>query len=233
MNKQRAKEIVMTHACCSFTNTGNKLCLLCPWNRTNDCKNTLIDEETVIKAMEALGGGRMRKMKLSDIKISNAFTNTTPSESKMDECRFNWNMWRRQDRFIVVDDDNMLIDGYIQYLVLMEHKEEYAEVKISNKRKKRWYRKNVEDWKVPHYRNETTTYIYGFHPNSKQPKELVWRVSKSWKGWENDLLPGDMIYVETKYGVRKIVITKIEWLEKCPVDMPVKRVIRKVKRQTS
>ena len=51
------------------------------------------------------------------------------------------------------------------------------------------------------------------------------------KGWENDLLPGDMILVETKYGVRKIVITKIEWLEKCPVDMPVKRVVKKIGRE--
>ena len=36
-----------------------------------------------------------------------------------------------------------------------------------------------------------------------------------------------MIWVNTKYGLRKIVITKIEWLEKCPVDMPVKRVCDK------
>lgn len=229
MNKQRAKEIAMAHACCSFTKVENKLCLLCPWNRTNDCKNTLIDEEVIIKAMETLGGGRMRKMKLSDIKISNAFTNTTPSESKMDECRYNWNTWHRQDRVIVVDHNNVLIDGYVMYLTLKENNIEEAYVKISNKRKKRWCRKNVEDWKAPHYRNETTTYIYGFHPNAKQPKEFVWRVPKSWKGWENDLLPGDMIYVNTKYGIRKIVITKIEWLDKCPVDVPVKRVVRKVK----
>lgn len=36
-----------------------------------------------------------------------------------------------------------------------------------------------------------------------------------------------MILVETKRGVRKIIITKIEWLEKCPVDMHVKKVCNK------
>ena len=99
----------------------------------------------------------MRRMKLADIKISEAFANSIPNEEKMNECRNNWNQWNHQDRYIVVNTGNVLIDGYIQYLILMEYKEEYAEVKISNRRKKRWYRKNVEDWNVPHYRNETTT----------------------------------------------------------------------------
>ena len=228
MNKQRAKEIAMAHACCSFTKVENKLCLLCPWNRTNDCKNTLIDEEVIIKAMETLGGGRMRKMKLSDIKISETFASSTPKESKMDECRYNWNTWHRQDRVIVVNHNNVLIDGYIQYLVLKENGVNEAEVKISNERKKRWYRKDVTKWENTYYRHETTTYIYGFHPNAKEPKELVWRVPKAWKGWENDLLPGDMILVDTKYGIRKIVITKIEWLDSCPVSMPVRRVYKKL-----
>ena len=60
----------------------------------------------------------MRRMKLSDIKISDAFANSVPSEEKLNECKNNWNQWNRQDRYIVVDHDNVLIDGYIQYLVL-------------------------------------------------------------------------------------------------------------------
>lgn len=79
----------------------------------------------------------MRRMKLSEIKIKESFSNTTPSEEKMDECRHNWRMYGKQDRYIVVNHDNELIDGYIQYLILVEHKEEYAEVKISHCRKKR------------------------------------------------------------------------------------------------
>ena len=60
----------------------------------------------------------MRRMKLADIKISEAFANSIPSEEKMNECRNNWNQLNRQDRYIVVNTDNVLIDGYIMYLVL-------------------------------------------------------------------------------------------------------------------
>ena len=170
------------------------------------------------------------RMKLSDIKINNAFANTTPKENKMNECRNNWNNYHLQDRYLVVNTDGFLIDGYVQYLVLKENNIEDAEVKISNRRKKRWYRKNVEDWNVPHYRNETTTYVYGVHPNSKSGKEFVWRVPKSWSelGWEDGLDIGDEILVTTKFGIKHIVITKIEISDKCPVNMPVKRVVKRI-----
>ena len=111
-------------------------------------------------------------MKLSDIKISDAFANSIPSGKKMEECRQNWNKWQRQDRYIVVNPGNVLIDGYIQYLVLKENNINEAQVKISDRRKKRWYRKNVEDWTVPHYKNEPTTYVYGKHPNNNCDKRI-------------------------------------------------------------
>ena len=185
------------------------------------------DEFNIKDCKEREEGSVMRKMKLSDIKINETFASSTPKESKMDECRYNWNTWHRQDREIVVNHNNVLIDGYIQYLVLKENGVNEAEVKISNERKKRWYRKDVAKWENPYYRHETTTYIYGFHPNAKEPKELVWRVPKAWKGWENDLLPGDRIIVSTKNGFAPIIITKIEWLDKPPVDTPIKRVVTK------
>ena len=78
----------------------------------------------------------MKKVKLSDIKISEKFLETVPNEQKMEECRFNWRYYGKQDRYIVINHNNVLIDGYVQYLVLKEHKEEYAEVKVSNRRKK-------------------------------------------------------------------------------------------------
>ena len=72
----------------------------------------------------------MRRMKLSDIKISEAFANSIPSEEKLNECRNNWNQCNRQDRYIVVNRENELIDGYIQYLVLKENNVEEVEIKI-------------------------------------------------------------------------------------------------------
>ena len=172
----------------------------------------------------------MRRMKLSDIKISDAFASSIPSEKKLNECRNNWNQWHRQDRFIVVNPDNLLIDGYIQYLVLKENNVEETEIKISNRRKKRWYRKNVKDWNIPHYRNETTIYVYGVHPNSKNEKEFVWRVPKSWSelGWEDGLNIGDEILVTTKFGIKPVVVTKIENLGECLVSTPVKRVVKRL-----
>jgi len=46
MNKKRAKEILLAHACCSIG-----LCDLCPWNNTYDCENTIFSEEQIMKAI--------------------------------------------------------------------------------------------------------------------------------------------------------------------------------------
>ena len=175
----------------------------------------------------------MRTMKLVDIKISDAFANSIPSEKKLNECRNNWTQYNRQDRYIVVNPDNVLIDGYIQYLVLKENNVEEVEVKISTKRKKRWYRKNVKDWDIPHYKNEATTYVYGVHPYSENKKEFVWRVPKSWSelGWEDGLNISDEILVDTKFGIKPVVVTKIEISDKCPVNIPVKRVVKRLNKQ--
>ena len=56
MDKQRARDILKVHACCSFTNIENNLCQLCPWNNTDDCNNTAINEEVIIKAINTLKG---------------------------------------------------------------------------------------------------------------------------------------------------------------------------------
>ena len=175
----------------------------------------------------------MVKMKLSEIKISNAFAVTTPKYDKLNACRNYWKENHGQDRDIVVDKNNVLIDGYIQYLVLKENGVDEVEIKISTRRKKRWYRKNVKDWNIPHYRNQSTTYVYGVHSNSKNQKEFVWRVPKSWSelGWEDGLNIGDEILVDTKFGIKPVVVTKIEISDKCPVNMPVKRVVKRLNKQ--
>lgn len=172
----------------------------------------------------------MRKMKLSEIKISEEFAKISPNKKKINECEGNWNNFHRQDRYIVVDHSNTLIDGYIQYLVLMEYKEEYAEVKISNRRKKRWYRKNTKDWTIPHYRTELTTYIYGMHYNKNKgefSKEYVWRMPKSWGDWADNVQIGDTVMCATKFGYSPVVVSRIEVFDKCPIDIPVKRVANK------
>lgn len=176
----------------------------------------------------------MKHMKLTDIKIKDSFLNSIPTEEKVNACRQHWDESHEQDRYIVVNHDNYLIDGYIQYLVLKENDVDSAEVKISDKKRKRWSRKNIH-FKVQksnktNYRECETTYVYGIHPKSKSTKERVWRVPNSWwNGWADSFNIGDMMLVHTKHGLAPIEITKIEGLSKCPVDIPVKTVVRKLR----
>lgn len=174
-----------------------------------------------------------RKMKLSDIKIKPSFEATTPKDGKLDACRNNYLKNRWQDRYIVISHDGELIDGYIMYLILKELGVYEAEVKISEKRRRCWSRRNKEGFRNPKYRSQLTTYIYGVHSSIKcgYTKEFVWRVPNSWDGWADDLLPGDVIYADTKWGTAPVVISRIEWLSRCPVYFRVRKVIGKAKRR--
>lgn len=166
----------------------------------------------------------MRRMKLTDIKIKESFANTTPSEEKINECRYNWKMYGKQDRYIVVDHNNVLIDGYVMYLILMEHKEEYAEV-IFKKKHSRQYEKLPKVKST--YKNTPTTYIFGVHPNSNCTKEFCWRVPVSWGNWADNIEIGDTILCQTKFGFSPVVVSKVEVLNKPPVEMRVKRVAKR------
>ena len=170
----------------------------------------------------------MKTMKLSDIKIKDSFANSNPQNRKMEECRHHWDENHEQDRYLVVNHKNELIDGYIQYLILKENNVSDAIIQNSERKRKRYNRIRTKEFEVPKYRTNETVYIYGIHPHSKSKKERVWRVPTSWKGWENDFLPGDRILVNTKYGVKPVIITRIEWLDECPVNMRIKKVYKKV-----
>ena len=147
-------------------------------------------------------------MKISEIKITDAFKSSCPNEIKVNKCRDYWEKHHKQSKMIVLSKNNVLVDGYIQYLILKEKGVKIAEVE------------------QPECQKEWTTYIYGIHQEGIG-KEYVWKVPKSWTGWKNDILPGDKILVETKYGVREIIVTKIEWLEKRPVNRRIRNVYKK------
>lgn len=127
----------------------------------------------------------------------------------------------------MLDENNLLVDGYIQYLVLKERGIEEADVKIL---KGSWKRKNDKD-SAPKYRNEMTTYVYGVfkHKNGSFSKQYVWRVPKSLsdRGWDRDLLPGDKVFVNVNGKEKYVTVTKIHRTNKCPVTTPVKKVIAK------
>lgn len=178
----------------------------------------------------------MKYMRLEDINIKDSFANSVPKKEKVNVCRKHWDKNHEQDRYIVVNRNNFLIDGYIQYLVLKENNVDVAEVKVSDRKRKKWTRKNqqlkVRKINNKNYRERETTYIYGVHPNSKSIKERVWRVPNSWwDGWADSLSIGDMIWVNTKYGIAPIEITRIERSGECPVSIPVKTVVRKIRNE--
>lgn len=166
-----------------------------------------------------------RTCKLSEIKIKESYANTTPIESKMQECRNYWKDNKKQDRYVVVNHEGYLVDGYIQYLVLKENNIEEAEIKISHCKKRRWHRKDSEPTIA--YRTEPTTYIYGTHPNSNCNKEFMWRIPKSNTWMAENIQIGDTVLCGTKFGVAPIIVTKIETLDKCPTELVVKKVVGK------
>ena len=223
MDKERAKEILKVHACCSFTSNKNKLCMLCPWNNTYDCEFTTINEETIIKAMKILKGiDVMKTIKLSEIKITNAFENTTPNPEKVQKYREYYAENQKQSKPILLDYNNVLRDGYIQYLILKENGIEEATI-IRKKKHKRLKERKI----TPSYKNSNTTYIFGTHPNSNCTKEFVWRVPASWETWAENVEIGDTILCQTKFGFSPVVVSRVEVLDKPPVDIRVKRVAKR------
>lgn len=171
-----------------------------------------------------------RAVKLSDIRIKSSFENSVPNDYKLEQCREYWNQHGFYLHNIVVNDKGYLVDGYIQYLVLKENDIEDVVVKDFDKKVYRRKRSNVrkrDKKKVRSYRDTETLYVFGIHP--KGNKERVWRVpNKFQKEWEDILDVGDLVMVRTKHGNALIRVTRIESLSKCPVDMPVKRVVERL-----
>ncbi|KAI4445317.1 hypothetical protein C823_007824 [Eubacterium plexicaudatum ASF492] len=174
----------------------------------------------------------MTYMRLENIKIKDSFSTTLPKEEKVAVCKAYWEIHKKQDRYIIVDHNNVLIDGYIQYLVLKEVGIEIVEVKISDKKRKKWSRKRMlpkqSKPKKLTYRESNTTYVFGTLLYSRSKKERVWRIPSNWKDDRiADFNIGDVVMVHNQNGLSPIKITRIEKLNNCPVDIPVKKVVGK------
>lgn len=157
----------------------------------------------------------MKSIKLSDIVISSAFAASVPSEQKVQKYKSRFAKTGKQSKFLVLNDENVLVDGYIQYLILKENNVEEAKYVRYRKKKST-------------YRTQNTTYVYGTHPNSKCTKEFVWRVPESWSEFTENIKVGDTIYCKTKFGISPVVVNRIEVRDLCPVDIPVRKVANKI-----
>ncbi len=161
------------------------------------------------------------KRKLSEIKITEEFLSTKPSNIKIQECRKFWAKNHKQDRYLVVNEKGYLIDGYIQYLILKENKVDEAEIQVSNVRENKWRRMKKDT-----YRNKLTTYIYGKHPGDEKKKTYIWRVPNSdgWDEFKSNVNVNDMIFCYSKKRVAPVVVTEVVTTKNCPVIYPVNKV---------
>lgn len=87
------------------------------------------------------------RMRLSDIVVPKHMAATPPKESKMNKVRAFYKEHNCVDKPIVVNKDNLLLDGYIRYLVRLENNAEYITVE----------KPNVEPQKYVHTAVETKT----------------------------------------------------------------------------
>lgn len=175
------------------------------------------------------------KMNFSEIMIPESFESSTPNTLKYVKCEKYYNETGNQDRYIVVDENNVLVDGYIMYLVLKSHDVEYCDAKRLTLRKHKYtdrqrekYGRIIPPEKVISYKNKPTVYIYGKHPNGIIDKEYVWRLPKSKENMYGVLLPGDLIYCSTKNGIAPVIVTRIEKRDSWDTELKVKVVCSRI-----
>ena len=171
------------------------------------------------------------KMKLSEIKIPADFENSIPNTYKYNKCERYYNDNNKQDRYLVVNENNYLIDGYIMYLVLKNNGAEYGDVRIVtlNGRKytdkqRKHYGKLIPTDKNDIYKRKPTTYVYGIHYKGFNHKTYMWRIPQTWTAMIKELQPGDKVYCKTRFGKVPVIVTQIETKDKIDTDMIVRKV---------
>ena len=150
----------------------------------------------------------IKTMRVSDIIIKDAFLETTPSKNKMDRCRKFYNKYGKLDKNILVNENNVLLDGYIRYLILKENNVDTAEVEVLGE----------------NYSNVNTFYIFGKHPFNK--KEYVWRLPNEKMHESSNYQVGGKALVETAYGVKEIQITKTLIAKTPPIKTPIRKIVK-------
>lgn len=153
----------------------------------------------------------MKIIKLNKIVIPEEFVKCKPNYKKVREYCRKFIKNGGQTKPIVIDENFVLKDGYIQYLLLKENNIEDAKVRI-----KRVKVKNKS------YKQVTTTYVSGIHPNSKCDEEYTWRLPNCMKNIHIE--KGDTVYCHTKFGISPVIVTKVEVLDKPPIKGDIKKV---------
>lgn len=151
---------------------------------------------------------KKRKMLIKDIVIP--YWYSSPNPVKLSKCMDFYKKTGGLDRDIIVDSNGMLADGYIGYLTLKKYGVIETDV-------------IVKHLGILEYDQISTIYVFGRH--SSQTKEYVWRVTNNTKNTEN-LSPGNLALVCTKFGTKVITVTKVEILTTPPTELYIKKVLK-------
>ena len=145
----------------------------------------------------------LKDFQIKDSIITEDFKNTTPGSRKMERAEYRYQQTGGLPVNIVVNDDNVLIDGYITYLLAVQHGIEQTDV----------YRGCAEFVEAVHYAGSTRAYM--------------WRVPL----WLNGLLEvGDYIIVPTTRGVKRVKVSRVIRQQYLDQTRRIKNVIKKCNR---
>lgn len=150
-------------------------------------------------------------MKLKDIKISKNFKKHLPSNKKVEAAMEYYQEYGKLDRPIVLNHNNVLIDGYARFKAL--EKLGLKEVDDSDENNFSW----VE-----------TEYVFAHHPEDPNKKTYVWRLIRN--GYEvlvNDMVPVRCWDGMSGYHNTYVVVDKIETLNYKPYNGKIKTCVIK------
>lgn len=123
---------------------------------------------------------------ISDIIIPDEFTKTTPKNSKVERIREYFNVYNSIDEPITISSGNVLMDGYIRYLIAKENNIQSIPCIISDK--------NL-NLKKP------MKYIAGSFDNGL---EYIWKIRN-----KLDVNVGDKVLVANKNGSAVVTVVKV------------------------
>lgn len=146
------------------------------------------------------------KMSIRDITIPRKFVERPPSQNKMISYK---NYYRNHGEFkaAIVVEGRQLINGYTTYLLCKEFGIDEVEVRSLS------------------YRQSPTIYVYGYHPEDAGHREFVWRLRKdrdTGLNYECEIDVGDLVPVDTKIGLKHVVVTRVELLDTPPLTRTIR-----------
>lgn len=123
---------------------------------------------------------------ISDIVISDEFTKTTPNISKVERIREYFNVYNTIDKPVTISSGNVLMDGYIRYLIAKENNIQSIPCVISDKNFKS---------------KKPMKYIVGSFDNGS---EYIWKIRN-----KLDVNVGDKVLVANKNGSAVVSVVKV------------------------